>query len=243
MENSTPYECPVKLEMFEGPLDLLLHLIYKNEVDIFDIPIATIAAQYLEYLNLLESHNIAVASDFLIMAATLTHIKSQMLLPSNMDKGGEEDPRVEIVAPLIEYLRIKEAAGHLDAREILGRDIFSRTVQDYILHELRDNEPELEVSLVRLIEAFRTVMEARPEPAPLIFRHDRWTVKDKAEVILAVIRKGESFFFTDLFENTADREEVAVTFLALLELVHMGFITISQPSPTSEIKLYPVLGK
>ena len=243
MGNNTPYEWPVKLEMFEGPLDLLLHLIYKNEVDIFDIPIAVITAQYLEYLNLLKSHNINVASDFLIMAATLTHIKSQMLLPSNMNKEAEEDPRVEIVAPLIEYLRIKEAAGHLDSREILGRDIFSRAVQDYILQELQYNEPELEVSLVKLIEAFRTIMEVRPEPAPLIFRHERWTVKDKAEVILEAIRMGEPFFFTDLFKNKADREEVTVTFLALLELVHMGFITISQPSPASEIKLYPVLVK
>lgn len=243
MEKNTPSEWPVKLEMFEGPLDLLLHLIYKNEVDIFDIPIAIITAQYLEYLNLLESHNINIASDFLIMAATLTHIKSQMLLPSNTDKDAEEDPRVEIVAPLIEYLRIKEAAEHLDSREILGRDIFSRTMQGHVMQELRYGEPELEVSLVKLIEAFRAIMEIRPEPVPIRFRYERWTVKDKAEEILAAIRKGESFFFTELFENTVAREEVIVTFLALLELVHMGFVTIIQPSPASEIKLYPVLVK
>jgi len=243
MENNTPYEWPIKLEMFEGPLDLLLHLIYKNEVDIFDIPIAVITAQYLEYLNQLESRNISVASDFLIMAATLTHIKSQMLLPSNNSEDAEEDPRIEIVAPLIEYLRIKEAAKHLDSREILGRDIFSRAMQDYVLQELQCNEPELEVSLVKLIEAFRAIMEIRPEPVPLTFRHERWTVKDKAEMILAAVKKGEPFFFTELFKNTVDREELIVTFLALLELVYMGLITIRQPSPASEIKLYPVLVK
>ena len=243
METNATNECPVKLEIFEGPLDLLLHLIYKNEVDIFDIPIAVITKQYLEYLNLLESSNINVASDFLIMAATLTHIKSQMLLPSYTDKETEEDPRAEIIAPLIEYLRIKEAAEYLDSREILGRDVFPRALQDNILQKLQYNEPELEVSLIKLIEAFRMLIETSSEPAPLTFRHERWTVKDKAEEILAALRKRNSFFFTELFKNTGDREELVVTFLALLELVHMGFITISQPSQVSEIKLYPVAVK
>ncbi len=120
------YEYEVKLGIFEGPLDLLLHLIYKNEVDIFDIPIASITDQYLEYLDLMKALNINVAGDFLLMAATLVHIKSRMLLPGAEGGEEEDDPRLEITRPLLEYMRIKEAAQALDEREILERDVFGR---------------------------------------------------------------------------------------------------------------------
>ncbi|UCF58147.1 MAG: segregation/condensation protein A, partial [Deltaproteobacteria bacterium] len=122
----------VKLEIFQGPLDLLLHLIRKNEVDIFDIPVATITDQYLEYLDMMKALNINVAGDFLVMASTLLHIKSKMLLPGLEEGEDEEDPRVQITQPLLEYLRLKEMAGELLERELLDRDVFARRLSpDY----------------------------------------------------------------------------------------------------------------
>ena len=120
-----PIDYEVKLEIFQGPLDLLIHLIRKNEVDIFDIPIATITDQYLEYLELMKALNITLAGDFLVMASTLIHIKSKMLLPG-VDTEDEEDPRIEITRPLMEYLRLKEVAGELSERDLLDRDVFAR---------------------------------------------------------------------------------------------------------------------
>lgn len=126
MNDNTEYE--VKLEIFEGPMDLLLHLIRKNEVDIFDIPIAMITDQYLEYIDMLKALNINVAGDFLVMASTLVHIKSRMLLPDHDEDEDEVDPREEIAEQLMEYIRLKEVAGELSEREILGRDVFHRSV-------------------------------------------------------------------------------------------------------------------
>ena len=138
----------VRLEIFEGPLDLLLHLIHKNEVDIFDIPIATITDQYLEYLDVMKALNINVAGDFLVMASTLIHIKSKMLLPELIDEE-EEDPREEITRPLLEYMRFKEIAGELSEREILDKDVFARKISDYLKSQTEQEEPPMDVNLFR----------------------------------------------------------------------------------------------
>ncbi|MBA7642962.1 Segregation and condensation protein A [subsurface metagenome] len=144
----------VKLEIFEGPLDLLLHLINKNEVDIFDIPIATITDQYLGYLELMKTLNINVAGDFLVMASTLIHIKSKMLLPGSHEDDEEEDPRTEIMRPLLEYMQFKEMAEAFSEREILDRDVFARTVIPYFQDGVTGEEPELDVNLFQLIDAW-----------------------------------------------------------------------------------------
>src|SRR4030043_876703 len=149
-------EYRVRLEIFEGPLDLLLHLIRKNEVDIFDIPIALITDQYLQYLDMMKALNINVAGDFLLMASTLVHIKSRMLLPER-DKEGEEeeDPRMEITQPLMEYLRLKELAGELSERGLLARGGFKPPLYPDSTSQFEGQEVQLDVNLFQLWVAFR----------------------------------------------------------------------------------------
>src|SRR5512136_713866 len=156
--------CLVRTEAFEGPLDLLLHLIKKNEVDIYNIPIAAISRQYLEYLDVMQELNLDVAGEFLVMASTLIQIKSRMLLPlSDDEEAGEEDcedPRAELVRRLLEYSKYKEAAITLSQRELLGRDIFARSFPAPELDEIKPEQEQPEVELFELIEAFRRVLAA-----------------------------------------------------------------------------------
>ena len=228
----------VKLEIFEGPLDLLLHLIYKNEVDIFDIPIATITDQYLAYLDMMKALNINVAGDFLVMASTLVHIKSKMLLPGSSDEE-EEDPRIEILRPLLEYMRLKEVAEGLTDREILNRDVFARPVLPDLKDQLKDQEPELDVNLFQLIDAFRRVVDQRLPGARLTVQVERWSVKEKSEQIISMLREKGTVFFREIFANDRTIGEFIVTFLALLELVHVGLVKVFQPSQDSDIRLSP----
>ncbi len=171
MTNSKDYE--VKLEIFEGPMDLLLHLIRKNEVDIFDIPIATITDQYLEYIDILKTLNISLAGDFLVMASTLIHIKSKMLLPGFEDEG-EEDPRMEITRPLLEYLRLKELAGELSERELLERDVFTRRLSLEYRDQFVGEESLLDVNLFQLIDAFKRIVDEKIPGVPLTFKSHKW---------------------------------------------------------------------
>ncbi len=229
----------VRLEIFEGPLDLLLHLIHKNEVDIFDIPIATITDQYLEYLDLMKAFNIDVAGDFLIMASTLIHIKSKMLLPGLSEEDEEEDPRNEITRPLLEYMRLKELAEDLSEREILDRDVFIRQTQPYLDKQLKDSDPQLDVNLFQLMDAFRSVVDRRLPGVQLKFRLERWSVKEKTEHIIGLLKEKGEMFFKDLFNEDRSISEFVVTFLALLELVHIGLVKVLQPSLESDIRLIP----
>ena len=226
----------VKLEIFEGPLDLLIHLIHKNEVDIFDIPIATITDQYLEYLDIMKALNIDLAGDFLVMASTLVHIKSKMLLPAKED---EEDPRIEITRPLLEYMRFKEIAGELSEREILDRDVFARKLSPELLTKIKDEDPQLDVNLFQLMDAFKRIMEQRLPGAQLKLKLAQWSVKEKTEVIIALLKKKGAVFFNEIFDADRTVSEFVVTFLALLELVHIGLIKIFQPTAESEIRLIP----
>ena len=227
----------VKLEIFEGPLELLLHLIRKNEVDIFDIPMATITDQYLGYLDMMKALNISVEGDFLVMASTLVHIKSRMLLPGREDEGEQEDPRVDITRPLLEYLRFKEMAGELSERDLLARDAFTRPLPPDLRTQILSEEPLLEISLFHLIDAFKRIVEERLPGAQLKVALEQWSLKDKTTYIMDQLKIRGSICFGELFEKDRTVAEFIVTFLALLELVQMGLIRVFQPEPYKEIRL------
>jgi len=230
-------EYEVKLEIFEGPLDLLLHLIHKNELDIFDIPITTIADQYLAYLDMMKALNISVAGDFLVMASTLIHIKSKMLLPGINDGDEGEDPRDEIMRPLLEYMRLKEMAEELSEREILGKDVFAR--QDFSLDQdqIDAEAPRLDVNLFQLIDAFKRIMEKIEPGADLTLKYEKWSIKEKSQLIVSFLKEKGEMFFDEIFTEDRTVSELIVTFLALLELVHSGLVRVFQPYHSSGIRL------
>lgn len=228
----------VKLEIFEGPLDLLLHLINKNEVDIFDIPIAMITDQYLEYLDMMKALNINVAGDFLIMASTLIHIKSKMLLPE-LKEEEEEDPFAEITRPLLEYMRLKEFAEELSDRELLDRDVFTRQILPHLQDQIESDEPQFDVNLFQLIDAFKRIVDQRLPGVQLKLQLEKWSVKEKTEFIITKLKKSGSIFFQDIFSEDRTVSEFIVTFLAMLELVHIGLVKVFQPAHGSDIRLVP----
>jgi segregation and condensation protein A len=232
-------EYTVRLEIFEGPMDLLLHLIRKNEVDIFDIPISLITNQYLEYLDIMKALNINVAGDFLLMASTLLHIKSRMLLPEQDqdNKDEEEDPRTEITGPLLEYIRLKEVAGELSARELLDRDVFKRHMPSDYMSQLDGSSMELDVNLFQLMDAFKRIVEQKLPDTPILLVSETVSVKDKTAFILQQLRQKTTVFFKELFDENQTISEFIVTFLALLELVHIGMVRVFQPAPDSDIRL------
>ncbi|KPJ53879.1 hypothetical protein AMJ39_03010 [candidate division TA06 bacterium DG_24] len=210
---------PVKLEIFEGPLDLLLHLVRKNEIDIFDIPIATIAQQYLEYLQLLAMLDLTIAGDFLVMAATLMRIKVRMLLPPSVDEEEEEpeDPRAELVQQLLEYRKFKEAAGHLAGREEETRELFPRRatgVEGVPLGEER--EP---VGLFDLLGALQEVIKRLAAEDRYQVGGEDVSVEECIEVIVDRLRTAGEIAFTALFDAATTRRQIIAMFLALLELV------------------------
>jgi len=217
----------VHLEMFEGPLDLLLHLIKKNEVSVADIPIATITEQYLATLELMQSLNLDVAGEFLVMAATLIHIKSRMLLPLDEEEEEEEgeDPREELIRRLLEYERFKEAAGELERREILRRDVFVRSSEPPTEGETIEFE---KVSLFDLLSALRHVLERFPQESVHEVTLEKISVREKMGLLLDDLRRRGKVIFQSLFEGAASRMEVVVTFLAMLELVKMRAVKIWQ---------------
>jgi len=230
----------VRLEIFEGPLDLLLHLIQKNEVDIFNIPIALITEQYLETLNVMKVLNLDTAGEYLLMASTLLHIKSKMLLPTATEEEEEgEDPRVELVRRLLEYQKYKEAATELERRPMLDRDVFVRlALAD---EEGSKGEERIEVDLFELLDVFRQVLErAKPEAFHEVIL-DRVSVEEKVQDILSLLqRENRSIAFHLLFPEQASRRVIIVTFLAILELVKMKLIRIFQLAPFETIRISPV---
>lgn len=218
----------VQLEIFEGPLDLLLHLIKKNEVSITDIPIATITEQYLSTLELIQSLNLDVAGEFLVMAATLIHIKSRMLLPPGEEEDEEEeggDPREELIRRLLEYQRFKEAAEELEKREILRRDVFVRPSE--VPDEMESVEFEV-LSLFDLISALRHVLDRFPEERVHEVTLERISVREKMSSLLDDLHRRGKVIFQSLFEAAVSRLEVVVTFLAMLELVKIRAIRVAQ---------------
>jgi segregation and condensation protein A len=216
------------LEIFEGPLDLLLHLIKKNEVSITEIPIATITEQYLATLELMQSLNLDMAGEFLVMAATLIHIKSRMLLPAGVDDDEEEegiDPRDELVRRLLEYQRYKDAAVELEQREVLTRDVFVRASaprEESAPREFR------EISVFELLGALKRVIDRLPKDIVHEVILEKVTVREKMTLLLDKLRGRGRILFEALFDEVKSRMEVVVTFLAMLELVKVRAIRISQ---------------
>jgi len=227
----------IKLEIFEGPLDLLIHLIRKNEVDIFDIPIALITDQYLEYIDMMKALNINVAGDFLVMAATLIHIKSRLLLPGKDEEGEETDPRDEITRPLLEYLRFKELADDLAERQVLERDVFQRRPDKDYSADFEPEDAQIEVNLFQLMDAFKRILDNYVPDAELTFRTEKFTINDKITLILDELKQKQSLFFRELFSSDRSLEELVITFLAVLEIVHMGLVRVYQPTIESDIRI------
>ncbi|HHL40487.1 MAG TPA: segregation/condensation protein A [Deltaproteobacteria bacterium] len=222
----------VRLDIFEGPLDLLLHLIRKNEVDIYDIPIAEITDQYLEYMEMLKSMNLDLAGEFLVMAATLVHIKSRMLLPAPEKEEGDDeewgaDPREELVRRLLEYRRYKEAASELEARLVLGRDVFARGAE-LCAEDFKLDEPLVDVSLFDLMDALREVLGRAPKTYSVDMTVDKFKVVDKINYIMDFLSETASAPFAALFPAGASKGEIIVTFLALLELAKMRMVLLHQ---------------
>ena len=225
----------VELEIFEGPLDLLLHLIKKNEVTITDIPIAAITEQYLATLELMQGLSLDVAGEFLVMAATLIHIKSRMLLPpdeADQEEDEEGDPREELMRRLLEYQRFKDAAGELERREILRRDVFVRSLEPPEEAETVGFES---VSLFDLIAALRAVLERFPKEGFHEVVLEKISVREKMSLLLDDLHRRGKVIFQSLFEGATSRLEVVVTFLAMLELVKIRAVRILQEEATGPI--------
>jgi segregation and condensation protein A len=231
-ESFAPYS--VRLPVFEGPLDLLLHLIRINEVEVTDIPIARIGEQYLEYLKLMGELNLELVGEYLVMASTLAWIKSRMLLPAERvgEDGEEIDPRAELVARLLEYQRFKEVAAELGERERLGRDVFE--ARGFELDAPAASEREIEVGLFDLVEAYRRVLEARrdAESKPHEIEAEEITVRERMLEIMAALEPRPSLDFDTLLREERNRPYTKVlviaTFLAILELTRLSAIRIYQ---------------
>jgi segregation and condensation protein A len=237
----------VKLPVFEGPLDLLLHLIRLNEVDVTDIPIVKIAEQYLEYLEVLQDLDLDLAGEYLLMAATLAWIKSRMLLPPEPSESDEEplDPRSELVARLLEYQRFKEAAGELAELPRLERDVFR--VHATGLERTPESEREIAVGVFQLLAAMKQVLaHAKARGATHEVEVETVTVRDRMRVVMDVLSGAASVEFFDVFQEAdgglPSRGVVVATFLAILELARLGAVRIFQGvsesgSPTGPIRL------
>lgn len=243
-ESSIRYN--VKLDMFEGPLDLLLHLIKKNRVDLNNIPMAVITGQYLEYIRLKKELNLDLAGEYLLMAATLTYIKSRMLLPvqSDEDELGDEieDPRAELVRRLLDYQRYKEASAYFYDCDMLNRDTFLRGHSE--LDEIKkeaDAERTLEVSVFELIEALKPIIRRSKDKIVHEVTAERLTVRDKINDITTRLKEEDMFLFTSLFTGMNDRHAIIVTFLALLEVTKLEFAKIIQVELFGPIRILSLL--
>ncbi len=234
---------PLRLDIFEGPLDLLLHLVREHKLDIENIPIAKITEQFLAYLDVMQALNLDVAGEFLVMAATLLHIKSKSLLPRH-EAGGEEQEDPEIMARelsrrLVEYERFKEAAARLGDRPVLGRDVF---VRDFPGEELPEEEIVItELSMADLITAFKEVLSRMPAAGAHEVFVERITIADAISYLLDRIREEGSIKFESVVSHCGTRNEVISFFLAILELVRLKTVRVYQVTPMGMISIVPAV--
>jgi len=233
----------VKFEVFEGPLDLLLHLIKKEEVDIYEINLTKLATEFLEYIEVMRLLDLEVAGEFLVMASTLMYIKSRELLPVDQQQTPEgmeeegEDPRWELIRQLVEYKKFKDAAANLQALEVRQEQVFERVPAK---PELETPPPRMEASIFDLINAVNQVLKRINERAEGrdVFE-DKWTVSEKIESLMALFRERTCVKFSELFAAATSRTEVVVTFLAMLELIRLRQMVAVQEAPFGEIELRP----
>ncbi len=232
----------VRLPIFEGPLDLLLYLIRKEEIDIYQIPIERIAHQYLDTLRVMQLLDLEVAGEFLVMAATLLHIKSRMLLPQDqqppLDEEDEEDPRWELIRQLVEYKKFKDASHQLEGRNAIQEKIFHPAFNPKSLAEQLAAGKSVDAGIFDLITAFQKILaRIQPKEESYTVLEERFTVSDKIIHIQQLLSQRERILFRDLFPEEAGRTEIVVTFLALLELIRLHQITAVQEETFGEIQL------
>lgn len=232
----------VQLEVFEGPLDLLLYLIKRDELDIYDIPIERITKQYMQYLDVMKMLDLSIAGEFLVMAATLMMIKSRLLLPVEDRpelEAEEDDPRWDLVRQLVEYKKFKDAADHLEDLALRREDIFIREGE----HIELGPEPEValqDVSIFDLITAFQEALKrAKKEDLTEIFS-DQYTVAQKVDFLTSLLREQKRAKLTDIFVGMRHRYEMVCTFLAILELIRMRQLRAMQTGPFGEIEIVAV---
>jgi segregation and condensation protein A len=234
---STGYQ--IKLDIFEGPLDLLLYLIRKNEIDIYNIPMAVITEQYLQHIEVLKSLNLDLAGEYLVMASTLIHIKSRMLLPveEGEPESEEQDPRADLVRQLLEYQAFKEAALSLDGRQLLGRDTFKREVPPEETGD--EGEEELvEMNIFDLVEAFQKIAANLRKDEMMEIDTEKMSLSDRINEIMEKISVEKDVSFADLLGEVASRKRVIYTFLAILELVKLRLIRAFQAGPFGPIRIF-----
>ena len=224
----------VHLEIFEGPLDLLLHLIRKDDLDIYDIPISQITAEYLEYLDLMKEFNLDIASQFLVMSVTLMQIKSRMLLPSPDHGEKEEDPRAELVSRLIEYEKYKQVGHYLSVKELNEQGVFYKSKpvfdeQDFVL----------DASLFDLIESFRQVLKELPEEVKEIV-YEEIPVEQKIRELIDLLEGRRYINFKELLKREKTRTGIIVLFMALLELIRLKQVVARQARLFGQIRIYRV---
>lgn len=240
-------EYKVKFEVFEGPLDLLLYLIKKDEVDIYEVNLTRLATQFIDYIETMRLLDLEVAGEFLVMAATLMHIKSRELLPVDQQTPVEgedegEDPRWELIRQLVEYKKFKDAAAQLQVREAEQENVFPRRPGE-LEFEPQTPAPRPDVSLFDLVNAVSSVLKrfALREDAREIFE-DRWTISEKIEQLMRLLAERAPLKFSELFEGLTSRSEVVCTFLALLELIRLRQLVAVQPEAFGEIEIRPAPG-
>jgi len=230
----------IKLDIFEGPLDLLLYLIRKNEIDIYNIPIALIAEQYLVYLEIMRSLNLDLAGEYLLLASTLVHIKSKLLLPpaeGDDDQEEGEDPRAELVQQLLEYQAFKEAALRLEGRPLLERDVFKRGAP-WEAEPAPEEEAMIEVGIFELVEAFRRIIAGLESPEQLAIDAQKMSLADRINEIMERLSEEKQATFAELLGEKADRRRIVYTLLAILELMKLRIIRAFQAGPFGAIRLF-----
>lgn len=236
-------EYKVKFEVFEGPLDLLLYLVKKEEVDIYNVDLTKLATQFIEYIEVMRMLDLEIAGEFLVMAATLMYIKSRELLPKDQqvsvegEEEDEEDPRWELIRKLVEYKKFKDAAAHLQAREIEMENVFPRRPGKFEFDVDRP-APRAEASIFDLLNAVNAVLKRvaqRDDPRDIF--EDKWTVSEKIEHLAKVIAEKPLVRFSELFAGAISRSEVVCTFLALLEMIRLKQLVCVQPEDFGDIEI------
>jgi segregation and condensation protein A len=232
----------VKLDIFEGPLDLLLYLIKKNEIDIYDIPIALITEQYLKHIDIMKNLNLDIAGEYLLLASTLIHIKSKMLLPAQEDENkeneDEQDPRSELVKQLLDYQAFKEASIQLEQRPLLERDVFKKgySVENQYA-EKGEYETDVELSVFELVEAFYRIISTMGKTEFMEIDVEKMSLTDRINEIMGRLAEGKKLTFPELLGDYSDKKMILYTFLAILELMKLRMIRVYQAGSFGVIRV------